>query len=208
MLDTLLFKTEHIKKLFSILNRLNRSTDVKYEGKCEREIFIRRILNKWFKNKHLIWLCESEQTGVYYNRYITIIKVEYALHYATELNVIFFDYSRPMSLWNEITLDHNKLLDIEGIWCKNNKKHKQILKLTVPNLPLREFVFKTYDFDKYPKRKKKGQTEEDIYKLIESTISFRAGTHKKAYELKKEFEKNQKGKLVICPDIIKIKELE
>jgi hypothetical protein len=202
-MDTLLFKTEHIKKLFSILNRLNRSIDTKYEGKCEREVFVRRTLNKWFKNKHLVWLYESN-VGIYYNRYISITNVEYALHYATELNVKFFDYSRPMELWNEITLDYNKLLDLEGFWCKDSKKHNQILKFTVPNLPLREFVFKTYDLDKYPKRKKKGQTEEDIRKLIESTISFQAETHKKAYQLKKEFEKNQKGKLIICPDIIKI----
>lgn len=206
-MDTLLFKTEHIKKVFSILNRLNRTIDTKYEGKCEREVFVRRTLNKWFKDKYLVWLCKSEQTGIYYNRYISIVKVEYALHWATELNVMFFDYSRPMDFWNKITLDHNKLLAIEGIWCKDSEKHNQILKLTVPNLPLKEFVFKTYDFDKYPKRKKKGQTEEDIYKLIESTISFQAETHKKAYELKKEFEKNQNSKLVIYPDIIKINEL-
>ena len=82
-----------------------------------------------------------------------------------------------------------------------------MLNLTVPNLPLREFIFKTYDFDKYPKRKKKGQSEEDIYKLLESTISFQAETHNKAYKLKKEFEKSQKGRLVICPDIIKINKL-
>jgi len=203
-METLLFKTEHVKKLFSILNRLGRGTDNKYDGRCAREVFVRRTLNKWFKNKYLIWLCESEQIGTYYNRYISITKVEYALHYATELNIVFFDYSRPMDFWNKITLDHNKLLAIEGIWCKDSEKHNQILKLTVPDLPLKEFVFKTYDFDKYPKKKKKGQTKEDIYKLIESTISFQASTHKKAYELKREFEENQKGRLIICPDIIKI----
>lgn len=206
-METLLFKAEHIRKLFDILHRLNRCVDIKYDGKSEREVFIRRTLNKWFKDKHLIWLCESEQTGIYYNKYITITKVEYALHYDTELSVTIFDYSRPVDLWNEITLNHNKLLGVEGFWCEDYKNHIKILKLTLPDLPLREFVFKTYDFDKYPKRKKKNQSKEDIEKLIESTISFKAETHKKAYQLKKEFEKNQKGKLVILPDIIEIKNL-
>lgn len=206
-METLLFKAEHIRKLFDILHRLSRCVDIKYDGKSEREVFIRRTLNKWFKDKHLIWLCESEQTGIYYNKYITITKVEYALHYDTELSVTIFDYSRPVDLWNEITLNHNKLLGVEGFWCEDYKNHIKILKLTLPDLPLREFVFKTYDFDKYPKRKKKNQSKEDIEKLIESTISFKAETHKKAYQLKKEFEKNQKGKLVILPDIIEIKNL-
>lgn len=204
-MDTLLFKTEHIKKLFNILDRLERIVDIKYDNKCAREVFIRRSVAKWFKNKHLIWLCESEDSGFYYNRYITIIKIEYALHYATELNVRFFDYSRPMDIWNKITLDHNKLLRLEGSWSKNSNIHNKILKFSVPNLPLKEFVFKTYDLNKYPKRKKKGQTKEDIYKLMESTISFKASTHKEAYQMKKDFEKN--NKLVICPDIIKINTL-
>lgn len=204
-MDTLLFKTEHIKKLFNILNRLDRSSDIKYDKKCAREVFVKRSIDKWFKNKHLVWLCESEDSGVYYNRYITITKIDYALHYAVELNVRFFDYSRPMDIWNKITLDHNKLLRLEGHWSEKNTIHNKILKLTVPTLPLKEFVFKTYDFNKYPKRKKKGQTQEDIYKLIESTISFKASTHKEAFNLKKQFEDKNKAELYICPDIIDIK---
>jgi hypothetical protein len=206
-MDTLLFKTEHIKKLFNILDRLERTVDVKYNNKCAREVFIRRSIAKWLKNKYLVWLCKSEDSGFYYNRYVTIMKVEYALHYATELNVRFFDYSRPMDIWNTITLDHNSLLNLEGNWCKNGNIHNKILKLTVPNLPLREFVFKTYDFNLYPKRKKKSQTQEDIYKLMESTISFKASTHKEAYQMKKDFEKVDNGKLLICPDIIKINDI-
>lgn len=205
-METLLFKTKDIKKLFRILDSLNRCIDNKYDGKCAREVFVRRTLNKWFKNKHLIWLCESEQTGIYYNRYINITKVEYALHWGAELNITFFDYSKPMDLWEKVTLDHNKLLNIEGFWCENSEKHNQMLKLSIPDLPLREFVFKTYNFDKYPKRKKKGQTDEDIYKSIESTISFQADTNKKAYELKREFENNNKSKLIIS-DLIEVKEI-
>ena len=200
-MDTLLFKNEHIKKLFNILNRLNRCVDKKYNGRCEREVFVRRSLNKWFKGKYLIWLCEDEMFGLYYNRYVHIKEVEFALNYSTELKISFFDYSRPMDFFNEIVLNHNTLLNLEGEWCKNAEKHNQILKLTVTDLPEKEYVFKAYDFSKWPKRKKKGVTDSDCYKLIKTTISFKATTIKDAYKQVKK----HKGKLVIIPEILEIK---
>lgn len=205
-MNTKLFKTEQVRKFFNLLNKLDRSISKIYgNNSCAREVFVRRTLNKYLKQKLIILLCESETTKIYYNKYIMITNVEYALHYSTEIIVTIFDYSRPYDLWNSIVIDHNKALALEGSWSKNGKIHNSILKLTIPQLPEKEFIFETWDFDKYPKRKKKGQTEDDILNSIKSTISFKATTYKEVYEIKKKFEKENKFKLVIGSDIIEIK---
>lgn len=204
--ETLLFDTQKVKKFFDILAKLGRVIEERYDGSCEREIFVNRTINKWFKNKYFIWYKKSEQTGEYFRCYISIFNIKYALTYGIDLELNYYDYTKPMDVWNSIKLSHNDVINLEGEYCKTPKVHQKLLELTMINIPEKEYFFKAYDWNKYPKRKKKNQTDNDIYKLMETQISFKATTRAKAYNLKKEFEKNRTkdSKMIIFPDIIKI----
>lgn len=186
-----LFKTEQIQKYWGILNRLERSICARYTEKnktfCAREVFVRRTLNKWLKNKLLVLYTTSEQTGLEYKRYISIQNVKYALHHSTELQINIYDYSRPMDIWEELVINHNEALDLEGEWVDNADNHNTILKLSYLDLPEKEYVFEAYDFSKYPKRRKKGQSYDDIRESLKTTISFKAKTEKEAYKKRKEY---------------------
>lgn len=216
---TLIFNPVKVKKFFDILSRLNRVVENRYKGyfknnphisPCEKEVFVNRTLNKWFKDSYFIWWKNSEQTKLQQKVYISISNIKFYLGYSNEIEIYYYDYSKPMDIWNTIKLSYNDCINLEGEFCKNGDLHHQLLKLTVINEPEKEFVFKAWDWTKYPKRKKKGWTNEDIYKSMETTISFKANTLKKAYELKKSFEDKQiedkKGKIIIS-DIIEIREI-
>ena len=212
-----LFETKKVKKFFEILYRLERGIPIdidNYRYKnykndrsvCEKEVFVNRTVNKWLKGKFLVLYKTSEQTGLEYKQFISITNITLSLDWTSgSLEVIYMDYTRPVDIWNELVLKHNDVLHLEGEWSKNNKQHNQLLKLTYLNIPEKEYVFKTYNFDNHPKRKKKGQTDDDIMKLIEGKISFKGKTEKEAYNKKNKFQENNKTKLVICPDIIDIK---
>jgi hypothetical protein len=172
---------------------------------CEKEVFVNRTLNKWFKNKYIIWYRKSEQTDLYYKCYISISNINFFLGYGNELDIYFFDYSKPMDIFNNVRLTHNDVLSLEGEWCKTSNKHNNLLKLTYLNIPEKEYIFKAFDLDKIPKRKKKGWTNKDVYNFIETTVSFKAKTLMDAYSLKKQFEENQKGNLLISSEILEIK---
>jgi hypothetical protein len=82
--STLLFDTERVKKFFDILSRLGRHEEDRYKGydknnphysPCEKEIFVKRTIKKWFKGKYLIWWKVSEQTGQQQQVYISIYKI-------------------------------------------------------------------------------------------------------------------------------------
>lgn len=207
-----LFDTKKVQKFFSILHKMERGVAVVkgkdiYEGKCQKQIFVKRTLNKWLSGKVLIIYKESEQTGVEYKQYVSITNIEYCLGWGEEIDVNLFDYTRPTDIFNKNSFNHNSILSLEGEWSENSDIHHQILKLTYLNIPEKDYVFKTYDWNKYPKRRKKHQTEDDIIKLMEGTISFRAKTEKEAYRKKKKFEKSEENKITMLSDVIEIREV-
>lgn len=218
ILNTLLFNPEKVKKFFKILSRLGRSVEKRYKGyiykdssPCERQVFVNRTLNKWFNNPHLILYRTSEQTGVEYKQYITILNISYKLSWGVEIDVMIYDYTKPYDIYEHLTISHNTALSLEGKWCKNGNLHHKLIKMAILDIPEKEFVFKAYDWNKYPKRRKKNQTDEDINKLMETTISVKVKTVKEAYKKKQEFVKNQMKegltKLVVLSDIYQINKI-
>lgn len=208
-----LFTTEQVKKFFNILDRMERGysnipeKDI-YNKRCQKEVFVKRTLNKWLKNKLLILYKESQQTGVEYKQYVSITSCSFSLDWGGQtINISIFDYSKPADIWTSIKVSHNDALSLEGEWCDTPDLHNKLLEFFVLNIPEKEYVFKTYDWNKYPKRKKQGQTEKDIMKLMESTVSFKARTEKEAYKLKKKFEQENASKIMVCSDIIEIKNI-
>ena len=214
-----LFTKEQIQKFFSILDRMDRcvsNTWVNPNSKslsnpdkvcyyCQKEVFVLRTINKWLKGKLLIIYKTSEQSGKEYKQYISIRNCSFLLDYGGRtITVDIYDYSKPMDFWKEIDISCNELFGLEGEWCENSDLHNTLLKLTVLDIPEKEYVFKTYDFDKYPKRRKKGQTDDEVIESLAGEISFFAQTEKEAYIKKETFQKSNKTKLVVQPDIIKI----
>lgn len=208
-----LFSPEKVEKFFNILEKLGRVCENRYKGydkrnphifSCEKEIFVKRTLNKWLKNKLLILYTVSEESGVEYKQFLSINSISFLLGWGTKLTVNIYDYSRPMDFWNNIEISYNTAISLEGEWCENPEKHNQILKLTVLDIPEKEYIFETVEMDNYPKRRKKGQTQDDIWNSLKGEISFKARTEKEAWKKKAKFEKENKTKLVIQPKIIKI----
>lgn len=92
-----------LNKFFDILNKLNRAQSSYRKDKlCNREIFIRRTLNKWFTGKYLE-IIKSEKSGfqkwigpydledIHINKkkYIRIILCEYYLGWTTSIKFTF-----------------------------------------------------------------------------------------------------------------------
>lgn len=222
-----LFKSSEIKKFFKILYRLDRGYSIDpvkniYKGydkkypefsKCQQEVFVNRTINKWLKYKHLILYKTSEQTGVEYKQYISILTI--SLHLGVsggELKIRYYDYSRPVDIFNELILDVNSILELEGEWTENLELHHLLLKITMISFPEKEYVFKAWDYGKYPKRKKKNQTADDIMKNIETTVSFKARTEKEAQRKRMKYQEEMENRddsigLFLIGDLIEIKEI-
>jgi hypothetical protein len=212
--ETLLFNIKNLRKFFDILDRMGRVVENRYQGydkknphmsPCEKEVFVNRTLNRWFKNKYLVWYRKSEQTGLFYRSYISITNIRFALGWGDDLEVYYYDYSNPVDVWNSVKLNFNDISGLEGEWSKTPKKHHQLLKLTLLDIPEKEYVFKAYDWELYPKRKKKGWSNDDVLKSMETTVSFKAKTVAEAYDQKRKFQENGGNKLMISPDIMEIK---
>ena len=211
-----LFTTQQVKRYFNILDRLGRSCNSLYKGydklnpnsePCQREVYVKRTIGKWLKNKLLVLYVESEQTGVEYRQYVSVRSISYALHYKTELDISLFDYSRPADVWNSIIIDHNKALALEGEWIEDSTIHNQILKFSVLDIPEKEYVFEAYDWSKCPKRKKKGQTNEDVFESLKTTISFTTTTEKKAYKLMNKYRNSEIENKLIINELIEVSDI-
>lgn len=215
MSSTKLFKTEKVNKFFDILERLSFSypsdkskqiykgymkdnPDVVY---TQRDVFVNRTINKWFKGKHLIMYKKSE-LKLQFKQYISISDVNYTNFGC--INAYLFDYANPYdSLFSIHKFNHNDILSLEGEWCSDSSKHDKILSMfSMEDVPKKEYVFKAYDFNKYPKKVKKGVDPKD---LIETTVSFKARTEYEAFRLKKQYEEETKSKMIVTGEIIKIK---
>lgn len=207
---TKLFTTQQVKKFFNILDKLSGSIPIdksnypwndyqtiynKESNHCPstREVFVNRTINKWFKGKYLI-IYRVSDLGVTYKQYISISRICYYNDWSSGgcLDVGMIDYMQPYnsSLFGGEKIKHNDALGLEGEWCNNGEIHKQLLKFcSMDDVPDKEYVFKAYDWSKYPKRKK---VNVDPMELIRTTKSFIAKTEHHAYELKNEFENSLK----------------
>ena len=208
-MTTKLFKTEKVKKFFDILHSMDRGIPVGggiYKGwnntnndYCQMEIFVERTVNKWLKGKYVILYDLSKQTELQYKRYLSINCVKFKLDWSLgTLSAYVYDYSRPMDLFEMITIGHNDALYLEGEWIADpTEYHKKLGSMFALDIPEKEYVFEAYDWDKFPKRVR---NKEKAMELIKTTISFTAKTEYAAYEQKKKY----KGSLIIT-QLIEVK---
>lgn len=218
---TKLFTVEQVKKFFNILDKLSGSipvdrskypwenyktiyTDASNHTPCTREVFVHRTINKWLKGKYLI-IYRTSDLGVVYKQFVSITRINYQNDWGFGyLDVGMIDYIKPYgsSLFGGEKIKHNDALKLEGEWCKNPNVHHKLLEFnSMKDVPDKEYVFKTYDFSKYPRRNKKGVDPKD---LITTTKSFIAKTEQQAYKAKRTFEDEHKGELYIS-DLIDVK---
>jgi hypothetical protein len=202
-----LFTVEQVKKFFAILDRMGREVCKRYSddnfAPCEKEVFVRRTVNKWFRGKYIVYYATSAQTSAEYKRYLYISNVRFVLGWGTALSVGIIDYARPVDVFESMTLSHNDVLDLEGEWVEDkdlDNYHHALLKMTTLNIPEREFVFKAYDMSKFSNKRNKKE-------YLETTVSVNAMTEKEAYRRKNELQKKN-PEMWICPDIIEIKEIK
>jgi len=193
-METRLFTTEQVKNFFEKLSKQKREVQEIYKGYdknnpdyvlCGREMFVRRTINKWLKGKCLILYKVSEQTDLQYKQYILISNIDFGLGWDDYITINYFDYSKPTDIWNTIKINHNDALNLEGEWSKNSDLHHELLKMSYLNIPEKEYVFKRFDWSKYPKHKVK---REKALKMIETTISFKCKTLYEAYKAKQNSE--------------------
>ncbi len=176
-----LFDYNKIRKLFDILNNLNRATPIgkkniyknpkRPNGKCQREVFVERYLNTHLKGKFIIIYQEGK-----YKRYIQIIKCTYYLGWSTAITVYFVDYSAPTK-YQQITLKFNDIIELEGEVLVNSKQHDKFLKLIeLSDISVKEFTYNLIYFNNS--------------NLIEGEISFKAKTFYEAEGYCKEYLKD------------------
>lgn len=209
--STLLFTGEQVKRFFDKLGKQSRTVENKYLGydkknpeyaPCGREVFVKRTINKWLKNKYLIIYKVSEQTNIQYKEYVSISNISFGLGYSDYLNVTLYNYSKPMNIFDNEKITHNNALNLEGEWCETGDIHHTLLKLTYLDIPEKEYVFCRYDWSKYPKR---GVKREKALEKIKTTISFKAKTLHEAYGLKKLANDGEyKGEIL---ELLEVKEI-
>lgn len=189
---SLLFKTEDVKRYFNILERLGRCVATRYKGyynrnsdysPCEREVFVNRTLNKWFPEKCII-LYENSEFGIPYKRYIIIRSIRYSLTHGVDLNVSFTDCTNPYTLSTSMSVNHNKAINLEGVWKGDSKIHTQLLGLIeFSEEEYKDYTFEGYDFNLPFKKKKKNMTTEEHKNQMKSFRTIRARTFAEAREL-------------------------
>lgn len=203
-----LFSTDKVKKFFNILEKLSGSTPIdpsSYRYKdyltiytkdskhipSTREVFVNRTVAKWLKGKFAIIYRKSD-LDCFYKQYVSITNLAYYNDWSVTGYVGggFLDYANPYSssIFAKEHFDHNTCLNLEGEWCENGEKHMKLLSvITMEDVPTKEYVFKAYDFSKYPSR---GVSREKALEKIETTISFSAKTEGQAYDLKDHYKGN------------------
>lgn len=165
-MGTRLFRPEDVKRFFDRLYSMGRMSCKRYDKRCEREVFVRRTVSKYLKGYFVVLYTQDENTGLTYKRYVSINNIRYALDYGNNLEVSITDYARPYSWFNSIKIGHNEALELDGLFT-DGEEHKLLYKfMSMDDVKDKEFVYSGYDFTKYPTRKKKGQTEDDIRELM------------------------------------------
>ena|SRR5690554_202700 len=183
-----LFDKEQVKRFFNTLKNKGRSCEPRYLGwdkknphiqYCEREVFVRRLSQRLLKSR---WLkIYNTDKGVF--SYVFVSSIHYALNYGCNLTVYYLDYSRLDLGFQQITLNSVDVICLEGEFT-NGEEHKKLSDMLMLNLPEKIFRFKAYDFDKYPKRVRKGT---DPKETIKTTVDIKARTIQEAFNKRKDF---------------------
>jgi hypothetical protein len=125
-----------VRKFFNILYRLDRTCQKQYKGAdplnpdsawCQQEVFVRRTVDKWFHGKcfKLRQMMETgfwtPMEGLHSNpiklpqyRYIRINRIAYMLGYGQEIEVRISDATKPVSITEAFSLNHNETLGLMG----------------------------------------------------------------------------------------------
>jgi hypothetical protein len=193
-----LFEKIKVTKFFDALAKKTRHTEKKYGGECGKEVFVRRTINKWLKNKRLIIYKESEQTGIEYKQYVSITNIQYVLGFGDRLAINLYDVSKPFDIFNTLRLGHNGILRLEGSWDIDKTQFDLLISMFNLDLPKTEFTFKAYDWGMFDEKVNK---DGDLESMTTSK-TFLAQTEKEAYKLKDKFEKENDGKFMILPNLI------
>lgn len=61
------FDPEFVEKFWEVLDRMGRTTAHWYDGKCQKEVFVRRTLHKWFNTRYIVAIL-NEGTDSYTGR--------------------------------------------------------------------------------------------------------------------------------------------
>lgn len=186
-----LFNSKKVEKFFNILEKLDRHYNENgiYKGYdknnphitwCQQEVFVNRTLNKWFSEKYVIIFNQNDY-GIWYKQHIFISTIQLYVGYKTQIELAVVDYVN-VNFFSKIKIDYSRARNLEGIWCKDGKKHNKVLKMILmDDIPEKEYIYNATDSKKYPKRKKKGQTKENIKKFLATTVSIIAKTEEEAW---------------------------
>lgn len=220
-----LFESEKVKKFFRILDKLSGNIPINTDNypwkgyqtiytkdsnhvPSTREVFVHRTINKWLRSKALI-IYRTSDLEIEYKQYININSISYQNSWSGKnINVKFMDYTNPYDskMFTGEDLCHNDIIDLEGEWCENINKHLKILNLiTMNDIPDKEYIFKAYDWYKYPKNSK--NTKKALEKIT-TTKSFIAKTERQAYRLRKIFADSEENSKFIISDLIEIKKIK
>jgi hypothetical protein len=109
---------------------------------------------------------KTSQIGVQYKQYVYISQLSYHNDMSSTgyIGCYLVDFANPYeSFFNKERFKHNDIISLEGEWCSNPDKHNTIFNmLRMEDVPEKEYIFKAYDFNKYPKKVKKGVDPKEI----------------------------------------------
>lgn len=187
-MSAFLFEREKVKKFFNILRKMGRMNTDKYKEIypsciCERDLFIRRTISKWFEGKYVILYRDNE--FVSYKEFLSITRISFSYGYSDGLAINVFNFTRPDKTNDNRTLNFNDIICLEGRFVENNEEHLQIYKsLTMSDEPMREYIFEGYDMNIYNKVRK-NKEERSKKEFI-----FMSHTYNDACKKVEEYSKN------------------
>ena len=156
-----LFNREKIRKVFDILKKQGRCTNNRYLnwdktnphiGYCEKQVFIKRVSGKILPSRYIkLYNIENKTISFLY-----ILSIKYYLGYAEDLEFYYLDLSKTDLGIQSKKIGWNDLISFEGVFCENADEHNKVLNMFKLDLPTKTYRFLAYDFDKYPKRVRKG----------------------------------------------------
>lgn len=186
-----LFKKEDVKHFFKALESKGRNCEPRYKGwskinphieYCERAVFVKRMMRYLLKDRY--FKIYNTDKGVF--SYIYVSSVNYSLDYGCNIEICYLDYSRLDLGFQSVKFNSGDLIYLEGE-VSDGKEHEHLQNILVLNLPEKIFRFKAYDFDKYPKRVRKGTDPEE---KIKTTVDINARTVAEAFSKREEFRSN------------------
>lgn len=164
-----------MKRFFDKLGKQGREQNKRYIGWdklnpnlafCEKKVFVKRLRNKLIPSKY-VKLYDIENNVV---KYICITNISYYLGYREELEVSYLDYGNSGEGIQRKKIGWNDLLRFEGEWL-DGKEHNKVLDIFKLNLPEKTYRFLAYDWEKYPKRVRKGTDPREKIKTFVDVVA-------------------------------------